>query len=64
VGALAWALPLSGAHGWMMMAVGPLLSLLVRTTDPAAASGDVATAAVGALLAGATWSAFAGASTR
>ena len=29
VGGLAWALPLASATGWMMMAVGPLLALLV-----------------------------------
>jgi len=61
VGALAWALPLAGAHWWMMMAVGPLLSLLVSHDGPRRRHlVTVATAAVGALLAGAAWSAFAG----
>jgi len=63
VGALAWALPLSGATGWMMMAVGPLLALLVAQTDgqaPRRALVTVITAALGAVLAGATWRAFAG----
>jgi hypothetical protein len=63
VGALAWALPLSGATGWMMMAVGPLLALLVAQPDGQAPRGALVTAmtsALGAVLAGATWWAFAG----
>ena len=63
VGALAWALPLSGAHGCigMVTAVGLLLSLLVSHDGPRRRHlVTMATAAVGALLAGATWSAFAG----
>jgi hypothetical protein len=63
VGALAWALPLTGATGWMMMAVGPLLALLVAQTDRQAPRRHlitVATSAIGAVLAGATWRAFAG----
>jgi len=63
VGALAWALPLSGATGWMMMAVGPLLALLVAQADgraPRRALVTVMTSALGAVLAGATWRALAG----
>jgi hypothetical protein len=62
VGALAWALPLAGATGWMMMAVGPLLALLVAHTEKPARRHLVTamTSALGALLAGATWHALAG----
>ena len=34
VGGLAWALPLASATGWMMMAVGPLIALLVAQEVP------------------------------
>jgi len=62
VGALAWALPLSGATWWMMTAVGPLIAMLV---GQGARDGrrrhlvTVVTSALGALLGGATWHAFA-----
>jgi len=64
VGALAWALPLAGATWWLMAAVGPLLALLVGQGDRPAPRGrliTVATGALGAVLAGATWRALAGA---
>jgi hypothetical protein len=68
VGALAWALPLTGATWWMMMAVGPLLAMLVGQAAQGQRAGrrrrhvaTVVTSALGALLAGATWRAFAGA---
>jgi hypothetical protein len=63
VGALAWALPLGGATGWMMMAVGPLLALLVAHGEgkgPRRHLVTVATSALGAVLAGATWHALVG----
>ena len=63
VGALAWALPLSGATGWMMMAVGPLLALLVAQPGgqaPRRVLVTVLTSALGAVLAGATWRALTG----
>ena len=63
VGALAWALPLAGATGWMMMAVGPLLALLVAHAEgkgPRRHLVTVATSALGAVLAGATWHAMVG----
>ena len=63
VGALAWALPLTGATGWMMMAVGPLLALLVAHAEgkgPRRHLATVATSALGAVLAGATWHALVG----
>jgi hypothetical protein len=63
VGALAWALPLNGATGWMMMAIGPLLALLVVHADrqtPRRHVVTVMTSALGAVLAGATWQALAG----
>ena len=63
VGALAWALPLSGATWWMMMAVGPLLALLVGQADRQISRRrliTVVTSALGAVLAGATWRALAG----
>jgi hypothetical protein len=64
IGALAWALPLQGATGWMMMGVGPLVALLAAQADKAGPRRHlitVITSALGALLAGATWRAFAGA---
>jgi hypothetical protein len=67
VGALAWALPLAGATWWMMTAVGPLLAMLVGQGGQRGQAGPrrhlvtVATSALGALLSGATWRAFAGA---
>jgi hypothetical protein len=62
VGGLAWALPLAGATGWMMMIVGPLLALLVAHEAPRRRHVvTVLTSALGAVLAGATWRAFAGA---
>jgi len=62
VGGLAWALPLAGATGWMMMVVGPLLALLVAHEAPRRRPVmTVLTSALGAVLAGATWRAFAGA---
>jgi hypothetical protein len=64
VGALAWALPLAGATWWIMMAVGPLVALLVGQGGAAAAPRrhliTAVTAALGAVLAGATWRALAG----
>ena len=61
VGGLAWALPLAGATGWIMMVVGPLLALLVAHETPRRrALVTVLTSALGAVLAGATWWAFAG----
>jgi hypothetical protein len=63
VGALAWALPLAGATGWMMMAVGPLLALLVAHAEGKVSRRHlvtVATSALGAVLAGATWHALVG----
>ena len=63
VGALAWALPLAGATWWMMMAVGPLLALLVGAggqQTPRRHLVTAVTAALGAVLAGATWRALAG----
>jgi hypothetical protein len=63
VGALAWALAPAGATGWMMMAVGPLLALLVAQADKQGRRRHlitVLTSALGAVLAGATWRAFAG----
>jgi hypothetical protein len=63
VGALAWALPLAGATGWMMMAVGPLLALLVAHAEGKGSRRHlvtVATSALGAVLAGATWHALVG----
>ena len=41
VGALTWALPLTGATWWMMMAVGPLLALLVGQADRAGPAARV-----------------------
>src|SRR5215470_7346211 len=64
VGALAWALPLSGATWWMMMALGPLMAMLVGQAERGGRRRHlmtVVTSALGALLAGATWHAFAGA---
>jgi hypothetical protein len=63
IGALAWALPLAGATGWMMMGVGPLVALLAAQTDKQGRRRHlitVITSALAALLAGATWWAFAG----
>jgi hypothetical protein len=66
VGALAWALPLGGAAGWMMMAVGPLLAMLVGQGGAVVPARrrrhlvTVLTSALGAVLAGATWRAFTG----
>jgi hypothetical protein len=63
VNALAWALPLAGATGWMMMAVGPLLALLVAHAEGKVSRRHlvtVATSALGAVLAGATWHALVG----
>ena len=60
VGGLAWALPLASATGWMMMAVGPLLALLVAHEVPRRTLVTVMTSALGAVVAGATWRAFAG----
>ena len=63
VGALAWALPLAGATGWMMMAVGPLVALLVSHSERQAPRRHLVTvmaSALGAVLAGATWRALAG----
>ncbi|HXU04582.1 MAG TPA: hypothetical protein VN903_26650 [Polyangia bacterium] len=59
VGALAWALPLAGAEWWMMLAIGPLLALLVAH-EGRRRLATALTAVVGAMLAGATWHAFAG----
>src|SRR5262245_64688126 len=59
IGALAWALPLTGATVWMMMVVGPLTALLVAHDRPRRPLVTVMTSALGALLAGATWSALA-----
>src|SRR5947207_6625567 len=65
VGALAWALPLSGGTWWMMTAVGPLMAMLVGQGAQCGLTGrrrhlvTVATSALGALLGGATWHAFA-----
>jgi hypothetical protein len=69
VGGLAWALPLAGATGCtsMMTAVGALLAMLVGQAAHGRRVGrrrhlaTVVTSALGALLAGATWWAFAGA---
>jgi len=61
-GALAWALPIAGATGWMMMVVGPLLALLVAQAGqnrPRRHLITGATSALGGVLAGATWHAFA-----
>ena len=55
VGALTWALPLTGATWWIMMAVGPLLALLVGQADreiPRRRLITVVTSALGAVLAG------------
>ena len=63
VGALAWALPLAGATWWMMMAVGSLLALLVGQGGRQAPRRHLitaVTAALGAVLAGATWRALTG----
>ena len=63
VGALTWALPLTGATWWIMMAVGPLLALLVGQADreiPRRRLITVVTSALGAVLAGASWRALAG----
>jgi len=63
VGGLAWALPLAGATWWMMTAVGPLLGLLVGQGIRDGRRRHlvtVVTSALGAVLAGATWRAFAG----
>ncbi|HMF41290.1 MAG TPA: hypothetical protein VKQ32_11360 [Polyangia bacterium] len=63
VGALAWALPLSGATWWMMMAIGPLMAMLIGQGGRDGRRRHlvtVMTSALGALLAGATWHAFAG----
>jgi hypothetical protein len=63
VGALAWALPLAGATWWMMMVVGPLLAMLVGQVGrnrPQRHLVTVVTSALGSVLAGATWRAFAG----
>src|SRR5262245_44506477 len=63
VGGLAWALPLAGTGATvaMMMAVGPLLALLLAHETPRRHLVTVVTSALGALLASATWRAFAGA---
>jgi hypothetical protein len=61
IGGLAWALPLAGAAATLpMMAVGPLLALLLAHEPPRRHLVTVATSALGALLASATWRAFAG----
>ena len=63
VGALAWALPLAGATWWMMMAVGSLLLLLSSDGGQHKRRRHLitaATAALGAVLAGATWRALTG----
>jgi hypothetical protein len=63
IGALAWALPLAGATWWMMMGVGSLVALLVGqggATAPRRHLLTAVTAALGAVLAGATWRALAG----
>ena len=59
IGALTWALPLAGATWWIVMVVGPLLALLVGQA-PRRRLVTVATSALGAVLAGATWHALAG----
>jgi hypothetical protein len=62
VGGLAWALPLAGASATvaMVMAVGPLLALLVGHGNRRRHLATIATSALGAVLAGAAWRAFAG----
>src|SRR5947207_1993244 len=63
IGGLAWALPLAGATAWMMMAVGSLLAILAAHEAPRQLNRHLATAVtgvLGAVLAGATWRAFAG----
>ncbi len=61
VGGLAWALPLAGATGWMMMVIGALLAIRVGHESPGRRHLATAmTVGLGAVLAGATWRAFAG----
>src|SRR4051794_19733953 len=64
VGGLAWALPLAGATWWIMTAIGPLVALMVGRGDGKTAPRrhliTAVTAALGAVLAGATWRALAG----
>src|SRR5881394_3415867 len=64
VGALVWALPIAGTTGWMMMVIGPVLAFLVGQAGqnrPRRHLITVATSALGAVLAGATWRALAAA---